>query len=240
MVIYHYIDNGKAMKLTPLKTRIFEKNKNIFDFFQEHYDINQLQENSVFVISSKIVALSQGRTSKKNLREEVISHADEILNDCGDFFLTVNEGIVIPNAGIDRSNSPSGEIILWPQDAEEEAILFKTHLQEITGIKNVGVIISDSRITPRRRGTVGVALAWSGIWGVKDERGKQDLFGRKLEVSSINIADNLSSAAEVLMGQANESTPFVCIEELSSTLFTNIQQHPDTAYISKSEDLFQY
>ncbi|HID92309.1 TPA: coenzyme F420-0:L-glutamate ligase [Candidatus Gracilibacteria bacterium] len=240
------------MNLIPVKTRILQKNENLFLFFIEYAEKNinrVIQENSVLVISSKIVAVSQNRImnildienkeSVELFRKAVIDEADEILVDKNKFFLTVKNGVVIANAGIDKSNSKTGEIILWPENIQEFADIFSEKIKKKYALKNFGVVISDSRVTMRRRGTVGVALNWSGFWGVKDERGTKDLFGRKLEVSTVNIADNLVSAAEILMGQAAECIPFVIIQNLDSGLFTNIQQTHKSAEISQEEDLFQ-
>jgi len=237
------------MNLLPIKTRILKKSENIFPFFLEYLSKNaenndvKIAENSILVISSKIVAVSQNRIISTGddlelFRTEVIKEADEILVDKNKFFLTVKNGVVIANAGIDQSNSKKGEIILWPENIQEFADEFTQKIKKIYSLKNFGVVISDSRVTMRRRGTVGVAIGWSGFFGVKDERGTKDLFGRELEVSTVNIADNVVSAAEILMGQAAECTPFVLVQNLDKNLFTEIQQSHESAEISKEEDLF--
>lgn len=234
------------MNLIPIKTQIVEKGENLFSFFCEYLQKNNvfnITENSVLVISSKVVAVSQNRIvntgeSLELFRNAVFSEADEILVDKNKFLLTVKNGVVIANAGIDQSNSKEGEIILWPENIQEFCDNFSEKIKKRYNLKNFGVVISDSRVTMRRRGTVGVALGWSGIWGVKDERGTKDLFGRALEVSTVNIADNLVSSAEILMGQAAECTPFVLIENLAQSLFTDEEQTHASAEISKDEDLF--
>ncbi len=233
------------MNIVPLKTRILKKGEDIFTFFLEYLHntpSKKIQDNTVLVISSKIVAVHQGRIMKieniEDFRRAVFAEADEILVDKNKFLLTVKNGVVIANAGIDQSNSKDGEVILWPENIQEFADEYTQKIKERYGLKNFGVIISDSRVTMRRRGTVGVGIAWSGIWGVKDERGTKDLFGRELEVSTVNIADNLVSSAEIVMGQAAECTPFVLIENLDNTLFTDVQQTHESAEISKEEDLF--
>ena len=74
---------------------------------------------------------------------------------------------------------------------------------------DVGIIFSDSRLAPTRIGTTGVAVTISGFNPSIDKRGQLDLFGNKLRVTQMAIADNLSSAAQLLMGEGNESTPIV-------------------------------
>jgi coenzyme F420-0:L-glutamate ligase len=233
------------MNLIPIKTRILKEGENIFTFFLEYLKnakSENIQDNTVLVISSKIVAVSQNKIvniqNLEDFRKAVFAEADEILVDKNKFLLTVKNGVVIANAGIDQSNSKKGKIILWPENIQEFADKFTKKIKKVFNLKNFGVVVSDSRVTMRRRGTVGVAIAWSGFFGIKDERGTEDLFGNKLEVSTVNIADNLVSSAEILMGQAAESTPFVLIENLDKNLFTEIQQNHKSAEISKEEDLF--
>lgn len=228
------------MLCTALPSRILEKSEDLWNYIQESFEKNLYtpSECSVLVISSKICAVSQGRVVQEDLRSLVMQEADEVLVDRGSFLLTVKDGIVIANAGIDLSNSQDKGCILWPQNPQLLCDTIRKNLQTTYSIANVGVIISDSRVTPRRQGTVGVALAWSGIKGIKDERGTPDLFGRPLTVSTVNIADNLTSASEVLMGQAAECTPLVGISQLDPIHFTDEPQTPLSAIISKEEDLF--
>ncbi len=79
-----------------------------------------------------------------------------------------------------------------------------------TGVK-VGVIIADSRTHAMRLGCSGVAIGSAGITAVIDDRGRSDLFGRKLEVTKRAVADNIVSAAELVMGEADECTPAAII-----------------------------
>ena len=233
----------------PIKTGIFKKDENLFIFFCTHLS-QEIPENSVLVISSKLVALSQNRISQLEISELIhqecnnseknnSENSQKILSKTGDFFLTEHSGIIIPNLGIDSSNSKKGIKILWPENPQKFADEFREKLQKKYEIKNIGVVISDSRMTPRRRGTTGVALAWSGISGVYDMRGHKDIYGRKLEVSTVNIADNIVSGSEILMGQADEKTPFVLVENFPEKFFTEKQQNPQDAVISQEEDLFE-
>jgi F420-0:gamma-glutamyl ligase len=228
------------MNFLSIKTRIFKKSENIFTFFLEHYK-NHIKENNLLIVSSKIVALSQNRVSNKTLMEEVKNEADEILNKnkYNNFYLTIKNGIVIPNSGIDTSNSKKGEVILWPENIQNFTNTLRNKFKKFFKLKNFGVAISDSRITMRRKGTTGIALSWSGFYGIKNEIGKKDLFGNKLKISSVNIADNLVSGSEVLMGQANESIPFVLVENLDKNLFTEEKQNILDAFIDKKNDLFK-
>ncbi len=83
---------------------------------------------------------------------------------------------------------------------------------EAYNVKNIGVIITDSRITPLRAGVLGVALGYAGFTGIRDYRGKPDLYGRPMEVTQTNSADSLATAATFLMGEGDESQPLAVVE----------------------------
>ena len=103
----------------------------------------------------------------------------------------------------------------------------------MTGIA-VAVLIIDSRTHPMRYGCSGVAIGCSGIPAVVDERGRTDLFGRKLKVTRRAIADNIASAAELLMGEADEGIPAVLVRGLALPM----GDHEGIEQISAEDCLF--
>ncbi|MHB1908107.1 MAG: coenzyme F420-0:L-glutamate ligase [Nitrososphaerales archaeon] len=189
-----------------------------------------LQDGDILVISSKFAAMAEGRfirlskvrPSRKTIKlakrfsidpklaELVLQESDAILGGIPGFLLAVSRGIIAPNAGIDRSNVPKGHAILYPKDPNFTAEELFRFLSRSTKRK-VGVILSDSRITPGRVGTIGIAIASSGFNPVEDERGKEDLFGNKLKVTMKAVADQIASAAELAMGEASESVPIALV-----------------------------
>jgi coenzyme F420-0:L-glutamate ligase / coenzyme F420-1:gamma-L-glutamate ligase len=225
-----------------LQTRIFQEGEDLFLFFQE-FAPKILPENTIVVIASKIVALSQGRTEVKSTDDSfellVKRESDRIIGKIPNspFFLTEKRNILIANAGIDSSNAKENEYILWPENVQTVADIFLSNLKKKFSLQEAGVVISDSRITPRRAGTIGIALAWSGFWGVRDERGTPDIFGNPLKYSQVAVADNLSSVGEILMGTAGECSPFAILFD-PPVQFTNEQQDPSMASFSQQEDLF--
>src|SRR5208282_4033941 len=128
------------------------------------------------------------------------------------------EGYIAANAGVDRSNVASGPaaevVLLLPRQpdsvAEDLRRQMETHFH-----KPLGVIVSDSFGRPWRRGTVGVALGSAGIAALNDLRGRPDLFGRPLQVTETALADEVASAASLLMGQADEAHPVVLVSGLA-------------------------
>ena len=127
-------------------------------------------------------------------------------------------GFVMANAGVDRSNvdpeAGAEPVLLLPRDPDGSAATLLARLSAHFG-KPLAVIISDSWGRAWRRGTVGVALGAAGLPTVMDLRGRPDLFGHELRVTETGFADEIASAASLLMGQAAEATPAVFVSGLS-------------------------
>jgi coenzyme F420-0:L-glutamate ligase len=202
----------------------------------------RLRDRDVLVISSKFVAVSEGRVLElrgvrvgarakelaakhridPRLCELVIRESDEVIGGIPGFLLTSKDGLLTPNAGIDKSNVRHGTVVLYPRRPEVSAWRIREGLKFARGV-SVGVVICDSRLSPTRRGTTGVAVASSGIEAVLDMRGKSDLFGNLLKVTSQAVADDLSSAAEILMGESDEGVPVVLVRGLRRSLLKDAE-----------------
>jgi coenzyme F420-0:L-glutamate ligase/homotetrameric cytidine deaminase len=187
-----------------------------------------LQDGDLLVISESTVATAEGRVVAlhdvapgalartmaakygKDPREMelILRESDEILGGIPGVVLTLREGFLYPNAGIDNSNAPPGHVVLFPSDAQKSAFEIR---ERMARGKKIGVIIGDSRTHPLRLGCVGVALACVGIEAVEDARGQKDLFGRELKITRKAVADNLVSAAQIVMGEGDEGIPAVII-----------------------------
>lgn len=238
------------MKIKAVKTAIAKGKGDINDFIlhglenaKKSFEISSLAdvlEGSVLIVSAKIISILQGNMvnlDEISFQTLVEREADNVLDDVDGCFLTQKYGIIIPNAGVDRSNVPQGYVIPWPNNPEEVAGELRNLLSEKFGVDRLGVVIADSRITPGRKGTTGVALAWSGFEGVEDERGKEDLFGDTLKLAQKATADNLVSAALLVMGEAKECTPLALIEH-APVQFGDILGSR-AAVIDPDEDLFR-
>jgi coenzyme F420-0:L-glutamate ligase/coenzyme F420-1:gamma-L-glutamate ligase len=125
-------------------------------------------------------------------------------------------GFICANAGIDHSNvageaKPNEEwVLLLPENPDASAQKLRQKLEELSGAQ-LGVIIIDSHGRAWRQGVVGVAIGLAGLPGLVDMRGKSDLFGYNLRITTIGAGDELAAAASLVMGQANEGTPIVHI-----------------------------
>jgi coenzyme F420-0:L-glutamate ligase/coenzyme F420-1:gamma-L-glutamate ligase len=142
--------------------------------------------------------------------EVVLRESDSIVGGIPHFLLCMKGGTLLPNAGVDASNAPPGCVTPLPVSPDESARAIKKAVEQATGAK-IGVIIADSRTHAMRSGCSGVAIGCAGIPSVIDDRGRSDLFGRKLEVTKRAVADNIASAAELVMGEADECTPAAVI-----------------------------
>jgi coenzyme F420-0:L-glutamate ligase / coenzyme F420-1:gamma-L-glutamate ligase len=192
------------------------------------------KENDILVISSKFVSMSEGslisldtvNASKKakilaeenHLSEKIVEltlrEGEYVFRGVPGFLLALNDGILSPNAGIDKSNAPPGFVILYPSCPFETAENLRRRFLIDLGI-NIMIVISDSRLMPGRIGTVGVAIANAGFEPTEDQRGNKDLFGRVLRVSFRAVSDSLATVAVAVMGEGNESLPAAIIRGLS-------------------------
>lgn len=197
----------------------------------------KLLEGDVLVISSKFMAISEGRVvslegvrpgepalalarqyeAQPELCELILQESDQVIGGVPGFILALRDGLLTPNAGIDRSNIEHGKVVLYPKDPLQSAKRLVEEISSRRGVR-VGVVVSDSRLMPTRIGTVGVALAAAGVMGVLDKRGKPDLFGNPLKVTQQAVADDLCTAAQLLMGEADEATPIVLVRGLPASL----------------------
>ena len=126
-------------------------------------------------------------------------------------------GIVLANAGIDRSNVAGAEdtVLLLPEDPDASAMSLKKALEDRFGVR-LGVVITDSVGRPWRMGTTGIAIGCAGVAALEDLRGNPDLFGRTLEVSEVATADAVAAAAGLLMGEGLEGSPAVLVRGLAA------------------------
>jgi len=201
------------MFIKTIKTRIFQEGENLAVFVA--HNLKKIPENSVIVVASKIVALSEKRTAiAKNLKakEKLIRSESEIAIKTKYVWLTIKDGTVMASAGIDESNA-DGKLILLPEDSFRSAHKLRDYLKKKYRLKNIGVLISDSRTMPLRAGVTGVALGYAGFRGIRDYRKKPDIFGRKFKVSRTDVADSLAAAAVLMMGEGNEQQPLAVIEK---------------------------
>lgn len=206
------------MEVRAIKThKITPQDKSISEILDKY--ISNLEENSVVVITSKIVAICEGRTipiEEIDKEQLVISEAEKYLpkeTNTYQLLVTIKNSILAVNAGIDESNS-NGNFVLWPEDPQNSANEIRKHLRNKFKLKNLGVLITDSKTTPLRVGITGIGIAHSGFKALNDHVGEKDIFGRELKMTKVNVMDGLAAASAVLMGESSEQTPLAVITDV--------------------------
>lgn len=222
----------KKLLVIPIKTEIVKNPFNLLDFIDKYLAPYELLEGDVLVVSSKVVSIAHGRLIKLetiNVSEEaralsneysveerfaevVLEEADLLIGGISKVITTIKNNILVAYAGADRSNVPEDTVVIWPENPPLVAEQIRQHILKTTHVE-IGVIISDSQVVPLRAGTYGVAIGIAGFIGMIDRRGDTDLFGKSMVVTRWNIADNLASSANLVMGETSEQVPIVLIKD---------------------------
>lgn len=191
-----------------------------------------IQDGDIIVVTHVIVSRAEGNVIDLNevlpsefaktiakefgkdprLVEIVLRESKSIIRMGNGHLITeTKHGFICANAGVDKSNVPGErKVALLPRDPDLSARIIRQRIKEISG-KDVAVIISDTHGRPLRNGEINVAIGVAGIKPIRDRRGERDLFGYTLRVKQTAIADELSSAAELVIGQASEGIPVAII-----------------------------
>ena len=216
---------------------IIHENDDLVEIILDSMDQMQLniEDSDVFIIAQIVISRVEGRvrdlkeieptqdamqlekTIKKDPRlitlileesKEVLKTA--VIGGIGKIIVENKLGFVCADAGIDSSNTPNDNVTLLPENPDKSAAEIRARIRQKTG-KDVAIIISDTHGRPFRQGAINVALGVAGIKEIYDYRGRIDLFGYQLQKTQIAIADELASAAEIIMGEADEGMPVILI-----------------------------
>jgi coenzyme F420-0:L-glutamate ligase/coenzyme F420-1:gamma-L-glutamate ligase len=167
----------------------------------------ELLDGDVLVVTQKIVSKAEGRLVAIDHADAaaklalVLQESVRVLRRRGDLVITeTSHGFVCANAGVDLSNVADGTAALLPDDPDRSARRIRAGLKNALGI-DIGVIVSDTFGRPWRRGVTDVAIGCAGVAAVVDLRGTRDAGGRELAATEICVADELASAAELVMGK---------------------------------------
>ncbi|WP_174273152.1 coenzyme F420-0:L-glutamate ligase [Sphingomonas bacterium] len=190
---------------------------------------DRLADGDVLVVAQKVVSKAEGRLVRltdvvptpdaKAIAERagkdpavvtvVMAEAAEVMRVVPGVVITRHRaGHVLANSGVDASNAlPGGNhVVLWPEDPDRSARGLRTALQARFGVR-IAVIVSDSLGRAWRLGTIGTAIGSAGLKPLRDRRGEPDLFGRRMEATLIAVADEIASAASLVLGEAAEAVP---------------------------------
>jgi len=217
-----------------------------------------LDEGDIVVVAHKVVSKSEGRTvdlkdikpSKRaqeiakvtlkdpRLVEIVLRETRRTVKATTEIFIVENkQGHVCINAAVDKSNVEGADkYLLLPEDPDRSARQIRSEIIKLTR-KKVAVLISDTYSRPFRTGQVEFTVGIAGMNPFKDYRGKKDLFNYELKVKNTAVADEITSAAELVMGQGDEGTPVAIVKNLQ--VQTQEEASAKDLLISRNEDLFK-
>lgn len=235
------------MEVLAIKTPVIKAGDDLANLLLKLFDF---EEYDILVISSKAVATAEGAAidlrkvkatpeaedwAKRSgrsaeFRQAVLDETErmhgKVIASTLQLMMTelkpdgMTEGtVLVPNAGLDESNADGTTAIGWSHDPIHSAQKLREDLEARTG-KKIAVIISDSCSRPRRLGVTAFALTVAGIDPIKNLIGAPDLFGKELHLTQEAIADQLATAANFLMGNANECIPAAVIRD-HGVPFTN-------------------
>jgi len=217
-----------------------------------------IQEKDVVVVTHVVVSKAEGNIvdldkvfpSKKAkeiadktnkdpaLVEVILQETKDIVRVGQNSIITETvSGIICANAGVDRSNvSGDRNVVPLPKNPSASAERIRQEIKRLTGA-DVAVIVSDTHGRPFRLGEINVAVGVAGFKPIRDRRGEKDLFGYVLRIKQTAIADELSSAAELVIGQADEGVPAAIIRGYKYQTDENASATPLTR--PKERDLFR-
>ncbi|MCL2134957.1 MAG: coenzyme F420-0:L-glutamate ligase [Candidatus Bathyarchaeota archaeon] len=219
----------------------------------------QLQERDIIVVTHVFVSKAEGNIinldtvipSKRALEiamqtnkdpalvEVILQEAKEVVRVGPNSIITeTKSGTISANSGVDRSNV-LGErnVVPLPKDPNKSAQNIREEIKRLTGF-SIAVIVSDTHGRPFRMGEINVAIGVAGIKPIRDRRGEKDLFGYTLRIKQTAIADELASAAELVMGQADEGIPAAIIR--GYTVYQTVENASTTELSRpKEKDLFR-
>ncbi len=207
-----------------------------------HVAVSKAEGNVVnldeIVPSEKAKEIAREVEKEPAMVEVILRETKEIVRMGPNSLITeTKNGIVCANAGVDRSNV-EGErnVALLPKDPDASAQIIRQGIKKLTGC-DVAVIVSDTHGRPLRMGEINVAMGVAGINPIRDRRGEKDLFGYVLRIKQTAVADELASAAELVIGQANEGIPAAIIRGYNYQAVENASAKQLTR--PKEKDLFR-
>lgn len=251
----------QKIELIPIKAhKIITKEDNLLESIIKSFVYNEarLCEKDILIVNSKIIATCEGRqvdlsdvivsnearvlaqkySIDPQLTQLIYENAHVIFGGVPKVLLTEIYGNMIANAGIDKSNSGGSNIvILWPKEPYKSAEYLRNELMKYYSISNLGLIVSDSHVSPMRQGVVGSAIGVAGFVPVENCIGRKDLFNHTMEYTKRAIADQVTTAAHLLTGECDERIPLVVARGVSAE-FTDKKASHSEIYMPFEKCLF--
>ena len=238
-----------------------EPGNNIVELIVNNLNTNNIliDDFDVIVIAQKVISKAENRyidldninisdqanklalklKKDKGLVQAIINESNKIISTKKNVIIVEHKlGFININAGIDQSNIPQANnlALLLPENPTKSAEVIQTNLSKQLN-KNLSIIISDSMTRPYRSGVINFALASSNIQSLVDLKGVNDMYGNKLKGTEVAVADELASAAGLLMGQSDEKKPIVLIKGFNKG--THEINNAFDLIMNENEDLYR-
>lgn len=234
------------MLVTPIKTPRCNVHFDLLTTITEA--IPTLQERSVLVVTSKVVALWEGavvsevrsRPEKVALIQKESQYYTPNTNSKYGVILTIRDNMLGVNAGVDESNVEDGYVLL-PAQPQQSAQKLWEFVREHYGLKEVGVVITDSVSMPLLWGVVGRAIGYCGFKPLFSRIGEKDLYGREITMTQMAITQGIAAAAVLEMGEVAESTPLCVVSDITSISFLDrppTDEELNALVIDPQDDVF--
>lgn len=203
-----------SIRIEAVPTSLFAAGGDLGKFLVDHLR-GRAAEGQVLAVTSKIVSLAEGRIVERGQKTKL-----DLIREEADWYLgpssygtelTIKHGLLAASAGIDESNSATGDFLLLPKDPYASAEKIGRQLRKDLGLERFGVILTDSRSAPLRRGVTGVSLGHWGLRAVRSLVGQPDMHGRPLKFTHVNVVDAIATMAVFAMGEADEGCPLALV-----------------------------
>ncbi len=166
--------------------------------------IPDLADGDILVVTSKIISKAEGRVVSADREDAIAAETVRVVARRGATTIAqTRHGLVLAAAGVDRSNTAPGTVVLLPEDPDGSARRLRKSIGDLTSA-NIGVLITDTMGRPWRNGQTDVAIGAAGVLPLLDHRGQADSFGNLLEVTVAAVADEIASAAELVKGKTDQ------------------------------------
>ena len=205
------------------------------------------------MVTSKIISKAEGRVISADRDDAIAAETVRVVARRGPTTIAqTRHGLVLAAAGVDRSNTAPGTVVLLPEDPDESARRLRAAITGLTGA-NIGVLITDTMGRPWRNGQTDTAIGAAGVMPLRDHRGQADSFGNVLEVTVAAVADEIAAAAELVKGKSDQ-VPVAVVRGLGELVIGAGQaggpgaaRGPDSsrdgpgaaALVSAAEDMFR-
>ncbi len=200
-------------------------------------DTQEPKPGDILIVSHSIVSVAEGRVFKIEERgisdkartiakitgqepekiELALREAAKIIRETSVLVTQTQQGIITAYSGVDSSNAPTGKFVALPKDPDDSASKLHVEISKVFGF-HLPIIICDTQGRPWRKGATNVAIGVAGMSPFTDSKSRKDLYGRELRSSLVCLADELASAAELVMGQADEGIPVALIRGIEYKL----------------------